>query len=158
MDWLVMNQARILCSDKAIEIRTPNSKIIRIVRDKEAGKVGITSKIKASRCLGKGCLAFMAFVTKEPEPRKLEELLVVSEFKDVFPSELLGIPPNREVEFKIDLVPGTSPIAKSPSRLAPTEMKELKKKLDELLEKGFIRPSSSPWGATILFVKRRMVR
>ncbi|XP_076920044.1 uncharacterized protein LOC143581056 [Bidens hawaiensis] len=142
MDWLAMNQARILCSDKAIEIRTPNSKIIRIVGDKEAGKVGIILKIKASHCLGKGCLAFMDFVTKEPEPKKLEEVPVVSGFKDVFPDELPGISPDREVEFKIDLVPGTSPIAKSPYRLAPTEMKELKKQLDELLEKGFIRPKT----------------
>ncbi|XP_076926349.1 uncharacterized protein LOC143589480 [Bidens hawaiensis] len=107
MDSLAMNQARILCSDEAIEIRTPNSKIIRIIGDKEAGKVGIISKIKASHCLGKGCLTFMAFVTKESESKKLEEVPVVSEFKDVFPDELPGIPPDREVEFKIDLVPGT---------------------------------------------------
>ncbi|XP_076917513.1 uncharacterized protein LOC143577615 [Bidens hawaiensis] len=127
MGWLAMNQARILCSDQANEIRTPNSQIIRIVGDKEEGKVGIISKIKANRCLGKGCLAFMAFVTKEPEPKKLEEVAVVSEFKDVFPDELPGIPPDREVQFKIDLVPGTSPIVKSPYRLAPTEMTELKK-------------------------------
>ncbi|XP_076938849.1 uncharacterized protein LOC143607199 [Bidens hawaiensis] len=132
MDWLAMNQAHILCSDNVIEIRTPNSKIIRIIGDKEAEKVGIISKVKASRCLSKECLAFMAFVTKEPEPKKIEEVPVVSEFKDVFPDELLGIPPDREVEFKIDLVQGTSPIAKSPYRLAPTEMKELKKQLDEL--------------------------
>ncbi|XP_076900494.1 uncharacterized protein LOC143554674 [Bidens hawaiensis] len=123
MDWLVMNQAHILCSEKTIKIRAPNSKIIQIVGDKEVEKVGIISKIKASRCLGKGCLGFMAFVTKEPEPRKLEEVPVVSEFKDVFPDELPGIPPDREVEFKIDLVQGTSPIAKSPYRLAPTKMK-----------------------------------
>ncbi|XP_076898943.1 uncharacterized protein LOC143552671 [Bidens hawaiensis] len=132
MDWLVMNQDRILCSDKTIEIRAPNSKIIRIIGNKEAGKVGIISKIKASRCLGKGCLAFMAFVTKESESKKLEEVSVVSEFKDVYPDELPGIPSDREVEFKIDLIPGNSPIAKSPYRLAPTEMKELKKQLDEL--------------------------
>ncbi|XP_076940470.1 uncharacterized protein LOC143609660 [Bidens hawaiensis] len=82
----------------------------------------------------------MAYVTKEPELKKLEEVPIVTEFKDVFPDELPGIPPDREVEFRIDLVSGTAPIAKSPYRLAPTEMKELKKQLDELLEKGFIRP------------------
>ncbi|XP_076936602.1 uncharacterized protein LOC143603786 [Bidens hawaiensis] len=155
MDWLSINQARILCNDKAIEIRAPNNKIVRIVGDNEAGKVGIISKIKASHCLGKGCLSFMAFITKAPEPRKIEEVPVVSEFKDVFPDEMTGIPPDREVEFKIDLVPGTSPIAKSPYRLAPTKMKELKKHLDELLEKGFIRPSYSPWEAPILLVKKK---
>ncbi|XP_076942318.1 uncharacterized protein LOC143612150 [Bidens hawaiensis] len=146
MDWLVMNQACILCSDKTIEIRTPNSKIIRIVGDKEAGKVGIISKIKASRCLGKGCLAFMAFVTKVPEAKKLEEVPVVSEFKDVFPYELPGIPPDREVEFKIDLVPGTSPIAKSPYRLASTEMKELKKQIAVPLTALTRKSAKFEWG------------
>ncbi|XP_076915660.1 uncharacterized protein LOC143575092 [Bidens hawaiensis] len=119
MDWLAANQARILCNKKAIEVLTPNKKMMRIAGDKDSG-----------------CLAFMAYVTKEPEPKKLEEVPIVAEFKDVFLDELPGIPPDREVEFRIDLVPGTAPIAKSPYRLAPTEMKELKKQLDELLEKG----------------------
>ncbi|XP_076936543.1 uncharacterized protein LOC143603698 [Bidens hawaiensis] len=140
MDWLAVNQARILWDEKAIEILTPNNKMIRIAGDKESGKIEIISKIKASHCLGKGCLAFMAYVTKEPEPKKLEEVTIVAEFKEVFPDELPGIPPDREVEFRIDLVSGTALIAKSPYRLAPTEMKELEKQLDELLEKGFIRP------------------
>ncbi|XP_076890891.1 uncharacterized protein LOC143542081 [Bidens hawaiensis] len=138
MDWFAANQARILCKEKAIEILTPNNKMMRIAGDKDSGKIGIISKIKASHCLGKGCLGYMAYVTKEPEPKKLEEVPIVTEFKDVFPDEFRGIPPNQEVEFRIDLVPGTAPIAKSLYRLAPTEMKELKKQLDELLEKGFI--------------------
>ncbi|XP_076904478.1 uncharacterized protein LOC143559942 [Bidens hawaiensis] len=138
MDWLSFNQARILCNDRAIDIRTPNNKTICITGDKEGGKVGIISKIKASHCIGKGCLAFMAYVTKEPELNKMEEVPIVSEFQDVFPEELPGAPPDIELEFRIDLIPRTSPIVKSPYRLAPTEMKELKKQLDELLEKGFI--------------------
>ncbi|XP_076951984.1 uncharacterized protein LOC143625565 [Bidens hawaiensis] len=141
MDWLAVNQARILCNEKAIEILTPNRNIIRIASDKESGRIRIISKIKASHCLGKGYLAFMAYVTKEPEPKKMEKVPIVCEFKDVFPDELPGIPPYREVEFRIDLISGTAPIAKSPYRLALTEMKELKKQLDELLEKGFTRPS-----------------
>ncbi|XP_076902918.1 uncharacterized protein LOC143557825 [Bidens hawaiensis] len=144
MDWLSANQARIICDEKAINILIPNKKVICIAGDKEYGRIGIISKIKASHCLGKGCLAFLAYVTKEPEPKKMEEVLIVSEFKNVFPDELPGIPPDREVGFRIDLVPGTASIAKSSYRLAPTEMKELKRQLDELLEKGFIRPSSSP--------------
>ncbi|XP_076959072.1 uncharacterized protein LOC143635049 [Bidens hawaiensis] len=135
MDWLSSNKARILCDDKAVDIRTSNNKTIRITGDKEAGKVGIISKIKASSCLGKGCLAFMAYVTKEPGLKKIEEVPTVSEFQDVFPDELPGAALDREVEFRIDLVLGTSPIAKCPYRLAPTEIKELKKQLDELLEK-----------------------
>ncbi|XP_076884598.1 uncharacterized protein LOC143533832 [Bidens hawaiensis] len=115
MEWLVANQARILCNEKAIDLLILNKKIIRIVGDKEAGRIEIISKIKASHCLGKGCLAFMAYITKEPEPKKMNEDPVVSEFKDVFPDELHGIPPDREVEFRIDLISGTAPIAKSPS-------------------------------------------
>ncbi|XP_076911834.1 uncharacterized protein LOC143569931 [Bidens hawaiensis] len=141
MDWLSTNQARILCNGRAIDIQTSNNKTIRITGDKERGKVGIISKIKASSFLGKGCLAFMAYVTKELEPKKIEEVPIVSEFQDVFPDELPGASPDREVEFRINLMPGTSPIAKYPYRLAPTKMKELKKQLDELFEKGFIRLS-----------------
>ncbi|XP_076887861.1 protein CPR-5-like [Bidens hawaiensis] len=125
-------------------------KVIRIAGDKDAGRIGIIFKIKASHCLGKGRLAFMAYVTKEPEPKKTKEVPIASEFKYVFPDELPGIPPDREVKFRIHLIPGIAPIAKSPYRLTSTEMKELKKQLDELLEKEFIRPSSSPWGASIL--------
>ncbi|XP_076947398.1 uncharacterized protein LOC143619331 [Bidens hawaiensis] len=135
MDWLSSNQAHILCNDKAIDIQTSQNKTIRITGDIEAGKVGIISKIKASSCLGKGCFAFMAYVTKEPEPKNMKDVPIVYEFQDMFPNELPGTPPNREVEFRIDLLRETSPIAKSPCRLAPSEMKELKKQLDELLEK-----------------------
>ena len=155
MDWLSDNQARILCNKKIIELRAPDNRIIRIDGDKNAGQVSIISMLKANKCLNQGCLAFMAYVTKETEPKDLKDVPIVAEFPDVFPDELPGIPPNREVEFRIDLMPNTSPISKSPYRLAPTEMKELKKQLEELLEKGFIRPSSSPWGAPILFVKKK---
>ena len=80
---------------------------------------------------------------------------IVREFPDVFPEELPGVPPERQVEFRIDLVPGAAPIAKEPYRLAPPEMQELSSQLQELLGKGFIRPSSSSWGAPILFVKKK---
>ena len=77
------------------------------------------------------------------------------EFTDVFPEELPGLPPQRDIEFTIDLEPGTAPISKAPYRMAPAEMKELKAQLDELLQIGFIRPSVSPWGAPVLFVKKK---
>ncbi|GKF62126.1 putative reverse transcriptase domain-containing protein, partial [Tanacetum coccineum] len=73
----------------------------------------------------------------------------------IFPDDLPRLPPPRQVEFKIDLVPGIAPVSHAPYRLAPSEMKELSKQLKELLEKGFIRPSSSPWGAPVLFVKKK---
>ena len=79
---------------------------------------------------------------------------VVENFWDVFPDELPGLPPDREIEFCIDLFPGTSPISIPPYRMAPAELAELRKQLDELLEKGFIRFSVSPWGAPALFAKK----
>nr|GFD00592.1 putative reverse transcriptase domain-containing protein [Tanacetum cinerariifolium] len=75
---------------------------------------------------------------------KLEDIPIVREFPDVFPKDLLGLPPSREVEFRIDLIHGAMPVAKSPYRFAPTEMQELANQLKELQDKGFIRPSSSP--------------
>jgi hypothetical protein len=78
---------------------------------------------------------------------------VVRDFPDVFPEELPGKPPDREVEFVIDLLPGTAPISKRPYRMSVEELKELKKRLTKLQEEGYIRPSSSPWGAPVLFVQ-----
>ncbi|KAL0537111.1 hypothetical protein IC582_026081 [Cucumis melo] len=80
---------------------------------------------------------------------------VVRDYPDVFPEELPGLPPHREVEFAIELEPGTVPISRAPYRMAPAELKELKVQLQELLDKGFIRPSVSPWGAPVLFVKKK---
>jgi hypothetical protein len=80
---------------------------------------------------------------------------VVRDFPDVFPEELPRMPPDREVEFVIDLLPWTAPISKRPYRMAVEELKELKKQLTELQEVGYIRPSSSPWGATLLFLQEK---
>jgi len=87
-------------------------------------------------------------------PLTMAEILVVCEFLDVFPEDLPGLPPDRDIEFKIDLIPGTAPISRRPYRMPPNELAELKKQLQELLEKGLIQPSSSPWGCPALFVKK----
>ena len=81
-------------------------------------------------------------------------LLVVSEFLDVFPLELLGLPPEREIEFCIDLIPGKSPVSIAPYRMVPAQLAELRNQLDDPLDKGFIRLSTLPWGAPVLFVKK----
>ncbi|XP_076928265.1 uncharacterized protein LOC143592172 [Bidens hawaiensis] len=86
---------------------------------------------------------------------RIEDFPIVHEFSDVFPEELPGIPPEREVEFTIDLIPVAEPISKAPYRMAPLELKELKEQLQELLEFGFIRPIVSPWGAPVLFMKKK---
>ncbi|GJU78135.1 putative reverse transcriptase domain-containing protein [Tanacetum coccineum] len=92
---------------------------------------------------------------KGSEEKRLEDVQIVQDFPEVFPEDLPGLPPTRQVEFQIDLVPGAAPVARAPYRLAPSEMKELSEQLKELSDKGFIRPSSSPWGAPVLFVKKK---
>ena len=85
----------------------------------------------------------------------MEKIPVVKEFPDVLPEELPGIPPKREVYMSIEVVHGTTPIYRAPYCMAPIELKVLKTQLQELLDKGFIRPSVSPWGAPVLFVKKK---
>ncbi|GKG03747.1 hypothetical protein Tco_0311383, partial [Tanacetum coccineum] len=87
--------------------------------------------------------------------RKLKDIPIVQDFHKVFPEDLSGLPPLRQVEFRIDLLPGATLVAKSPYRSTPTEMQELSNLLQELQDKGFIRPSCSPWEAPVLFVKNK---
>nr|GEY16468.1 putative reverse transcriptase domain-containing protein [Tanacetum cinerariifolium] len=116
----------------------------------------IISALQARTLLSHGCEGFLATIhdTTSDVP-SIHDQPIVSEFLDVFPDELPGIPPVREVEFNIELIPGAEPISKAPYRMAPIELKELKDQLQELLEQGFIRPSVSPWGAPVLFVKKK---
>jgi hypothetical protein len=86
----------------------------------------------------------------------LKKIPVVCEYADVFPDELPGMPPDRDIEFAIELQPGTTPISKRPYQMPPAGLAELKRQLHELLDKGFIHPSTSPWGCPALFVRRRM--
>ncbi|MCI38868.1 RNA-directed DNA polymerase (Reverse transcriptase), partial [Trifolium medium] len=99
---------------------------------------------------------FMMFASLKLEGGvKMEEFPIVSEFPDVFPEDVSDVPPEREVKFTIDLVPGTSPISMAPFRKSASELNELKKQLEELLEQRFVRPSVSPWGAPVLLVKKK---
>nr|GEY50818.1 hypothetical protein [Tanacetum cinerariifolium] len=123
-------------------------------------QLNIISFTKKQRYLLKGCPIFLAHVTtKEAEDKskekQLEDVQMVQDIPKVFPKDLSGIPPTCKVEFQIDLVPGAIPVARAPYRLAPSEVKELSDQLKELADKGFIRPSSSPWGAPVLFVKNQ---
>ncbi|GJU47974.1 putative reverse transcriptase domain-containing protein [Tanacetum coccineum] len=112
--------------------------------------------MKARTLISHGCQGFLASVMDiSLESPNIENLSVVREFADVFPDELPGLPPAREIEFGIELIPGAEPISKAPYRMAPVELKELKEQLQEMLENGFIRPSVSPWGAPVLFVKKK---
>ena len=118
------------------------------------------SCLQAQRVIKKGGEIFLAYVRAvnhevKAEVVKIDDIRAVRDFPDVFPEELPGLPPNRDIEFAIDLVPGTEPISKAPYRMAPAELRELKDQLQDLLEKGFVRPSVSPWGAPVLFVKKK---
>ncbi|GJW40953.1 putative reverse transcriptase domain-containing protein [Tanacetum coccineum] len=158
MDWLAKYHAVIVCAEKIVRI--PFGDEILIVRgdgssNKHGTRLNIISCTKAQEYLTKGCHVFLANITATKDKdkskgKRLEDVPVVQEFPEVFPEDLPGIPPTRQVEFRIDLVPGATPVARAPYRLAPSEMKELAEQLQELTDKGFIRPSSSPWGAPVL--------
>jgi hypothetical protein len=115
------------------------------------------SAMQARKLIVGGDHAFLAFIVTPTKQAKknLEDIPVVCEYPDVFSSNYSGLPPQREVEFGIECVLGTNPISKAPYRMASSELKELKEQLQELLDKGFIRPSISPWGALVLFVKKK---
>ncbi|GKG18116.1 hypothetical protein Tco_0372414, partial [Tanacetum coccineum] len=106
------------------------------------------------------CPIFLAHVTTKEiedklEKKRLEDVPIIRDFPEIFPEDLPGLPPTQQVEFQINLIPGVAPVARAPYQLALSEMKELSDQMKELSDKGFIRPSSSPWGAPILFVKKK---
>lgn len=155
MDWLSRHHARILCDEKTIHIPLHDETLI-VYGDLNKTRYGIISYIRVVKYMNEGCQAFMVHVTEDKsKERRLEDVPVVSEFPEVFPEDLPGLPPERQVEFQIELVPGAAPVAKAPYRLAPSELKELSEQLKEFSDKGFIRPSSLPWGAPFLFVKKK---
>nr|GEU58367.1 putative reverse transcriptase domain-containing protein [Tanacetum cinerariifolium] len=123
-------------------------------------RFNIISCAKMQKYMLKGCQVFLPHVTTKEaegksEKKRLESLPIVPNFPEVFPEDLPGLPPTRQVVFQIDLIPGAALVARVPYRLVPAEMKELLEKLKELSDKGFIRPSSSPWGAPVLFFKKK---
>ncbi|KAL9268695.1 Transposon Ty3-G Gag-Pol polyprotein-like protein [Drosera capensis] len=116
----------------------------------------IISAIRASTLLKKGCQGFLcSFESPMSQKLNVDDIPVVRDYPDVFPDELSGLPPTRELDFNIELVPGATAISKAPYRMTLAELKELKTRLEKLLEKGYIRPSVSPWGAPVLFVKKK---
>ncbi|GKC03822.1 putative reverse transcriptase domain-containing protein [Tanacetum coccineum] len=137
----------------------PDSNIVTGVAV-EASSLTVISYTKTQKYLQKGCHVYLAHITEKKSEdksgeKRLEDVQVVRDFPEVFLEGLPGVPPTRQVEFQIDLVPGVAPVARAPYRLAPSEMKELSDQLQELSNKGFIRLSSSPWGAPVLFVKKK---
>ncbi|KAJ0855655.1 putative nucleotidyltransferase, Ribonuclease H [Helianthus annuus] len=156
MDWLSKYHAEVVCFEKLVRVPLSTGEILEIHGEKPASSLKLMSCTQARKYLRKKYVAFLAHVIEEKGKGKTaQDIPVVRDYPEVFPEELPGLPPVRQVEFHIDLVPGANPIAKSPYRLAPSEMQELSKQLQELSDKGFIRPSFSPWGAPVLFVKKK---
>ncbi|GJX77263.1 putative reverse transcriptase domain-containing protein [Tanacetum coccineum] len=163
MDWLRRCHAVIVCDEKLVQIPYGNETLTFCGNESSNGResrLTVISCSKAQEYMAKGCQVFLAQISAKKEEDKSEgkqikDVPIVRDFPEVFPEDLPGLPPARPVEFQIDLIPGAAPVARAPYRLAPSEMKELSEQLQELSDKGFIRPSSSPWGAPVLFVKKK---
>jgi hypothetical protein len=139
MNWLPKNQATISCDKRTVKLVSPSRK-------------EVVTKLYLLE-LEEGACHHLSVDDKESNP--IEAIRIVSELPDVFPEELPGMPPKRKVEFAIELIPGTASISKRAYRVSGPELVELKKQIDELLEKGYIRPSTSHWAAPVLFVEKK---
>jgi hypothetical protein len=139
MDWLRKYKVLIDCAKKSFKLTTLEGKEMEFVAEPVVTAKDIPNPAKVNQL--------------DPSPGS--EMPVVNEFPDVFPEELPGVPPDRDIEFVIELKPSTSPIYKTPHRMATPELAELKEHIKELLEKGFICPSSSPWGAPVILVLKK---
>ncbi|GJS68752.1 putative reverse transcriptase domain-containing protein [Tanacetum coccineum] len=136
MDWLSNYKAEIIYHEKVVRIPLPDGKVLRVLGKRLEEKAIFLIGAKAG-------------------DKKQEEIVVVKDFPEVFSDDLSGISHIWEIEFRIELIPGATPVAKSPYHLAPSALEELSRQLKELQDKGFIRPSLSPWGAPVLFVKKK---
>jgi hypothetical protein len=139
MDWLSKHKGMIDCAKKAVKLTSNSGKEIEYVAESL-----VTDKAASNRV-----------VLNQLDAASTMDVRTVSEFLDVFPEELPGMPPDREIEFVIELVPGTTPIFKRPYRMATNQLAELKEQLQELLDKGYIHPSASPWRAHVIFVPKK---
>jgi hypothetical protein len=133
MDWMSKYQGQIDYTRKAITVTSSDGVQIEHIATMPSRK---------------------AYYKKSVAGLTLDQVPVVCEYPDVFPEELPGMPPDRDIEFIIELIPGTTPIAQRHYRMNPQELKELKKQLADMLSKGLIRPSASPWGSPVLFVDK----
>ena len=155
MDWLSNYRADIDCLKQKITLSRPTGKEIVHKGMPRGSGVRLISTIKAHKLLGRGYEGYLFNVVRTETPEDSpENIPIVQEFFDVFPKEIPGKPSPRKVEFCIDLIPGSTAVPRALYRMAPAKLKELKTQLVELLEKGYIRPSTSPWRPRY-FLRRR---
>jgi hypothetical protein len=139
MDWLSKHKVLIDCAKKSVKLTTPDGKELEFIAELVVTAKGVANHAKVNQL----------------DASQGSKVPVVNEFLDVFPEDLPSMPPDRDIEFVIELKPGTVPIYKTPFRMTTPELAELKEHIKELLEKGFIHPSSSPWGAPVIFVLKK---
>ena len=156
MDWLSRHRATLDCYKKEVKLHRLGKLEVNFRGIRRELSSNMISTMAAQRMLRKGCQGYLAYVVETGnEGTMVDEIPVVREFPFVFPDDIARLPPEREVEFTIDLISRTEPISIPPYRMAPIELRELKAQLEELLSKGFIRSSISLWGALVLFVKKK---
>ncbi|XP_070049785.1 uncharacterized protein [Nicotiana tomentosiformis] len=142
MDWLAACYANIDCRAKLIRFHFPGEPVLEWKSNAATPKGKFISYLRARKFIAKGCIYHLVHVRDiDKEPATLQSVPIVNEFPTVFPDELPGIPPEREIDFAIDLLPDVQPISIPPYRMAPVELRELKEQLKDLLDKGFIRPT-----------------
>nr|GEW85527.1 reverse transcriptase domain-containing protein [Tanacetum cinerariifolium] len=152
IDLLVEHDALIVCCKKEVHVPYKNKTLV-VKSDSSVSRLKVISCIKARKYIERGSQLFIAQVAeKEPAKKQLQDMPMICNLPEVFPDDLTRLPPPRQVEFKIELIPGNAPVACAPYRLAPSKLKELSDQLKELSDKGFIRSSSSPWGAPFMIV------
>ena len=144
MDWLSSNHIAIDCGQRRVVF--PKSEGIRLISTHRALKENED---------GATCFMIVAQGEKKSTKEKIRSIPVVDEYVDVFPDEIPELPPSGDIDFSIDLILGTGPVSAAPYRMAPTELTELKKQIEDLLKKRFIRLSASPWGIPVLLVKKK---
>ncbi|GJU37803.1 putative reverse transcriptase domain-containing protein [Tanacetum coccineum] len=167
MDWLRRCHVVIVCDEKLVRIPYRNETLIfRGNKSNDESVIlvihlsHVSKGLKTLKCTnGLVRSSFARYHAKKEEDKsegkQLKDVPIIRDFPEVFPKDLSGLPPARPVEFQIDLIPGAAPVARAPYRLALSKMKKLSEQLQELSDKGFIRPSSSPWRASVLFVKKK---
>ena len=157
MDWLTEYSAVIDCTRKQVTLTSWGEEKMTYVGSQARSLPPMISAVQARKLIIRGDQAYLAFVVTPTKQAKknLEEIPVVCKYPDVFSTDYSRLSPQREVEFRIERVPGINPISMAPYRMTSSKLKELKEQLQDLLDKGFIRPSISPWGAPVLFVKKK---
>jgi hypothetical protein len=157
MDWLASHKTKLDCYNKTLECEDGEGRRITLQGIQNPVSVRQISSLQVKKYCRKGCPLYAIQVLNSVENNKpsLEDHPILREYKYVFPEEVPGLPPRRDIDFSIELVPGAVPMSRTPYRMSTPELVELKLQLKEMWDKGYIRPSVSPWGAPALFVKNK---